>query len=73
MIGFDAVDDARNAIAAGARAASVAQYPSEMGRLAVETAVKLMKRAGGVQEDAGTPPSPTAGWIKGAGGDVIHS
>jgi ribose transport system substrate-binding protein len=42
VIGFDAVDDARQSIAGGAMAASVAQFPSEMGRLAVETAVKLM-------------------------------
>jgi ribose transport system substrate-binding protein len=42
VIGFDAVDDAKKAIAAGSMAASVAQFPSEMGRLAVETAVKLM-------------------------------
>ena len=42
VIGFDAVDDARRAIASGAMAASVAQFPSEMGRLAVETAVKLI-------------------------------
>jgi ribose transport system substrate-binding protein len=43
VIGFDAVDDARKAIAAGTMAASIAQFPSEMGRLAVETAVKLLK------------------------------
>jgi ribose transport system substrate-binding protein len=43
VIGFDAVDDARKAIASGAMAASIAQFPSEMGRLAVETAVKLIK------------------------------
>ena len=43
VIGFDAVDDARKAIAAGTLAASIAQFPSEMGRLAVETAVKLLK------------------------------
>jgi ribose transport system substrate-binding protein len=42
VIGFDAVDDARQAIAGGTMAASVAQFPSEMGRLAVETAVKLI-------------------------------
>jgi len=42
VIGFDAVDDARKAIAQGAMAASIAQFPSEMGRLAVETAVKLI-------------------------------
>jgi ribose transport system substrate-binding protein len=35
-------DDARQSIASGAMAASVAQFPSELGRLAVETAVKLM-------------------------------
>ena len=43
VIGFDAVDDARTAIAAGAMEASVAQFPSEMGRLAVESAVKLIR------------------------------
>jgi ribose transport system substrate-binding protein len=44
VIGFDAVDDARKAIASGAMDASVAQFPSEMGRLAVESAVKLIRR-----------------------------
>jgi ribose transport system substrate-binding protein len=43
LLGFDAVEDARKAIAEGALAASIAQFPSEMGRLAVETAVKLMR------------------------------
>jgi ribose transport system substrate-binding protein len=43
VIGFDAVEDARQAIAAGTMDASVAQFPSEMGRLAVESAVKLMR------------------------------
>lgn len=43
VIGFDAVDDARKAIAAGTMDASVAQFPSEMGRLAVESAVKLLR------------------------------
>ena len=42
IIGFDAVEDARAAIASGAMDASIAQFPSEMGRLAVETAVKLI-------------------------------
>jgi ribose transport system substrate-binding protein len=42
VIGFDAVDDARKAIAAGSMDASIAQFPSEMGRLAVETAVRLL-------------------------------
>jgi ribose transport system substrate-binding protein len=40
VIGFDAVDDARKAIAAGQMEASVAQYPEEMGRIAIESAVK---------------------------------
>ncbi len=42
MIGFDALDDAKKAIAAGTMAASVAQFPAEMGRLAVESAVKVI-------------------------------
>ncbi len=43
VVGFDAVDDARKAIAAGTMAASVAQFPAEMGRVAVESAVKLLR------------------------------
>lgn len=43
VIGFDAIEDARKAIAAGVMAASVAQFPSEMGRLAVESAAKLLR------------------------------
>lgn len=43
VIGFDAVDDARKAIQAGTMVASVAQFPGEMGRMAVESAVKLIK------------------------------
>jgi len=43
VIGFDAVDDARKAIAAGTMLASVAQFPAEMGRLAVEDAVARVK------------------------------
>lgn len=42
IIGFDAIADARQAIAAGALAASVAQSPMEMGRLAVESAAKIL-------------------------------
>src|SRR5712692_8087524 len=42
VIGFDALDDAKKAIAAGTMEASVAQFPSEMGRAAVESAVKVM-------------------------------
>jgi ribose transport system substrate-binding protein len=43
VIGFDAVDDARQAITAGTMLGSVAQFPSEMGRLAVEDALKLIR------------------------------
>ncbi len=39
VIGFDAVDEARNAIRQGRMTGSIAQSPSEMGRIAVETAV----------------------------------
>lgn len=43
VIGFDAVDDARKAIESGAMAASVAQFPAEMGRVAIESAARLLK------------------------------
>jgi ribose transport system substrate-binding protein len=43
VIGFDALDDARKAIEAGRMAASVAQSPRDMGRLAVESAYKLIR------------------------------
>jgi ribose transport system substrate-binding protein len=43
VVGFDALDDAKKAIAAGAMDASVAQFPAEMGRVAVESAVKVMR------------------------------
>jgi ribose transport system substrate-binding protein len=43
VIGYDALDDARKAIAEGRMAASVAQSPDEMGRLAVESAVKAIR------------------------------
>lgn len=42
VIGFDALDDAKRAIAAGTMDASVAQFPAEMGRVAVESAVKVL-------------------------------
>jgi ribose transport system substrate-binding protein len=42
VVGFDALDDAKKAIAAGTMEASVAQFPSEMGRAAVESAVKVI-------------------------------
>src|SRR5882672_2777443 len=44
VIGFDALDDAKKAIAAGTMEASVAQFPAEMGKAAVESAVKVIRR-----------------------------
>ena len=43
VLGFDAIDDARRAITEGRMTATVAQYPDEMGRAAIEAAVKAMK------------------------------
>jgi ribose transport system substrate-binding protein len=43
VIGFDALDDAKQAIRAGTMEASVAQFPAEMGRTAIESAVKVMR------------------------------
>lgn len=43
VVGFDAVEDARKAINDGTMAASVAQFPDEMGRVAVENAVKALR------------------------------
>jgi ribose transport system substrate-binding protein len=51
VIGFDALDDAKKAIAAGTMEASVAQFPHEMGKVGVEHAVALMR--------GGTVPSET--------------
>jgi ribose transport system substrate-binding protein len=42
VIGFDALDDARKAIEAGTMEASVAQFPYEMGKSAVESAVSIL-------------------------------
>jgi len=42
VVGFDAVDDARDAIREGTMMGTVAQYPAEMGRMAVESAVKII-------------------------------
>ena len=42
VVGFDALDDAKKAIAAGTMEASVAQFPYEMGKMAIESAVKVM-------------------------------
>lgn len=43
VVGFDAIEDSRNAIKNGEMAGSIAQYPSEMGRLGVEYAYKAIK------------------------------
>ncbi len=42
VVGFDALDDAKKAVEAGTMAATVAQFPYEMGKAAVESAVKVM-------------------------------
>jgi ribose transport system substrate-binding protein len=42
VVGFDALDDAREAIDEGRMAASVAQSPRDMGRIAVESAARLL-------------------------------
>lgn len=43
VVGFDAIDEARQAIREGIMAGSVAQFPDEMGRVAVESAVKVLR------------------------------
>jgi ribose transport system substrate-binding protein len=43
VVGFDAQDDARKAITEKRMAATIAQNPREMGRLAVITAMRLIK------------------------------
>lgn len=43
VVGFDAIEDTRSAIRSGDMQGSVAQYPSEMGRLAVEYAYKAIR------------------------------
>ena len=42
VVGFDAVEDARESIQKGEMEGSIAQYPSAMGKLAVETAVDII-------------------------------
>jgi len=42
VLGFDAIQDSRKAILQGTMAGSIAQYPKEMGRAAIEYAVKAM-------------------------------
>jgi len=43
FVGFDAIDDAVAAVKDGKLAATIAQQPSEMGRLSVEFAAKYLK------------------------------
>lgn len=43
VLGFEAVEDARRAILAWTMEATVAQYPAEMGCVAIETALKAIK------------------------------
>ena len=52
FVGFDAVDDAVAAVDAGKLAATIAQQPSEMGRLGVEQAVGYL---GGAAVDSYIP------------------
>jgi ribose transport system substrate-binding protein len=52
FVGFDAIDDAVAAVDAGKLAATIAQQPSEMGRLGVEYAVKYL---GGESVDTYVP------------------
>ncbi|EPF27065.1 hypothetical protein HMPREF1221_00648 [Treponema socranskii subsp. paredis ATCC 35535] len=42
IVGFDAIDDALATVKEGRMAATVAQMPAKMGKIAVQTAVKLM-------------------------------
>ena len=78
VVGFDALDDARKAIAAGRMEASVAQSPRDMGRLAVEARrgssnrsrcrpIRLCHRAGhqgAVTADKWSPRPSWAGLVK---------
>lgn len=43
VVGFDAFSEARTAVQKGLMAATVAQFPAEMGRLAIENAARLLK------------------------------
>lgn len=55
VVGFDASDDARAAIAAGGpMVASVAQFPAEMGRLAVERGLELIDGKGPIPPEIPT-------------------
>ena len=43
VVGFDAFSEAREAVRKGLMDATVAQFPSEMGRLAMENTARLLK------------------------------
>jgi ribose transport system substrate-binding protein len=43
VVGFDAIDDAKEAVREGTLAATIAQKPDEMGMIAVETANRIME------------------------------
>jgi ribose transport system substrate-binding protein len=42
VVGFDALPEAKEAILQGTMAGSVAQHPSEMGKIAIENAYRLL-------------------------------
>jgi ribose transport system substrate-binding protein len=42
VVGFDAIEDAREAIRTGRMSGSIAQHPYDMGRLAIENAKKIL-------------------------------
>lgn len=50
VIGFDATDDAKEAIKAGRMLGSIAQSPADMGTTAVETAIEYLEK-GSCEED----------------------
>ena len=43
VVGFDALDEARQAIEQGRMLASIAQFPGEMGKIAIESAYRLLQ------------------------------
>ncbi len=43
VVGFDALDEARQAIGEGRMAATIAQHPRDMGRLAIESAWSILQ------------------------------